>query len=365
MDEEDVRYCDCCGEIIPEDDESYLIGDDIICEDCRRRECGCCENCDELIYNNEAITDDGHFVCRSCYENEYYHCNCCGMLLHQDDIYTYNDMDFCYDCYSRKNHTIHEYSYKPENLLFYGDGERYLGVELEVDEGGHDDDNALEILEEGNYTDEHIYIKNDGSLHNGFEIVTHPMTLSYHLNDFCWEDVLHKAVQLGYLSHQTATCGLHVHVNRTALGNNEISQDMAISRILYFVEQNWNELLKFSRRTESAMNRWAARFGYESTPKKLLNKAKCTYGRYHAVNLCNRHTIEFRMFRGTLKLETLYATLQLVDRICDLAVNLTDSEMQNISWSEFVSYIDEKELINYLKRRRLYVNEPVTVSEDL
>jgi hypothetical protein len=46
-------------------------------------------------------------------------------------------------------------------------------------------------------------------------------------------------------------------------------------------------------------------------------------------------------------------------------VNLTDSEMQNISWSEFVSYINEKELINYLKRRKLYVNEPVTVSEDL
>ena len=74
MNEEDVRYCDCCGEIIPEDADFYLIGDDIICEDCRRNTCGCCENCDELIYNNEAITDDGHFVCRSCYENEYYHC---------------------------------------------------------------------------------------------------------------------------------------------------------------------------------------------------------------------------------------------------------------------------------------------------
>ena len=36
MDEEDVRYCDCCGEIIPEESEFYLIGDDIICEDCRR-----------------------------------------------------------------------------------------------------------------------------------------------------------------------------------------------------------------------------------------------------------------------------------------------------------------------------------------
>ena len=140
---------------------------------------------------------------------------------------------------------------------------------------------------------------------------------------------------------------------------------MAISRILYFVEQNWNELLKFSRRTESAMNRWAARFGYESTPKKLLNKAKCTYGRYHAVNLCNHHTIEFRMFRGTLKLNTLLATLQLVDRICDLACNLTDSEMQNISWSEFVSGVSEPELISYFKERRLYVNDPVYTEEEM
>ena len=364
MDEEEVRFCDCCGAAIPEGENYFWVGDEIVCDDCRRNECGCCENCEELIYNSEAITDDGHFVCRSCYDNEYYHCSHCDMLLHQDEIYSYNDMNFCYDCYSRKNHTIKEYTYKPEPI-FYGEGKRFFGVELEVDEGGHDDDNALEIIDQANYNNEHIYIKSDGSLHEGFEIVTHPMTLDYHMNDFCWEDVLHKAVQLGYRSHQTTTCGLHVHVNRNSFGSNEYSQDMTISRILYFVEQNWNELLCFSRRTESAMNRWASRFGYESSPKKLLNKVKCTYGRYCAVNLCNRHTIEFRMFRGTLRLNTLLATFQLVNRICKLAVSLTDEEIQNLSWSNFVSQITEPELIQYLKERRIYINELIHTEEEV
>ena len=122
--------------------------------------------------------------------------------------------------------------------------------------------------------DEHIYIKYDGSLDDGFEIVSHPATLNYHLNDFPWEDILHYAVQMGYRSHQTSTCGLHIHVNRLSLGETHADQEEAISRILYLVEAYWNELLKFSRRTESAMNRWASRYGYESTPKKLMDKGE-------------------------------------------------------------------------------------------
>ena len=61
------------------------------------------------------------------------------------------------------------------------------------------------------------------------------------------------------------------------------------------MEHHWLELVKFSRRTENSLNRWAARFGYEPTPKAILDKAKSYYGRYYAVNLCNRHTIEFRL----------------------------------------------------------------------
>ena len=79
---------------------------------------------------------------------------------------------------------------------------------------------------------------------------------------------------------------------------------------LYFVEKFWAELLRFSRRTQSQMNRWAARYGIRLTPFEQMNHAKnsCA-GRYTAVNLTNADTVEIRMFRGALKLNTLKATL--------------------------------------------------------
>ncbi len=75
------------------------------------------------------------------------------------------------------------------------------------------------------------------------------MTLEYH-KVYCWSDIMRKAVVLGYRNHQTSTCGLHIHVNRDSLGDSREEQDEVISRILYFVEQHWLEIFKFSRRSE-------------------------------------------------------------------------------------------------------------------
>ena len=85
------------------------------------------------------------------------------------------------------------------------------------------------------------------------------------------------------------------------------------------------------------------------------------------MNITNRNTIEFRMFRGSLKYNTIIATLELVDQICELAVNFGDEELAKISWSEFVASLDKEysaELIAYLKQRRLYVNSPTDDEED-
>lgn len=73
------------------------------------------------------------------------------------------------------------------------------------------------------------------------------------------------------------------------------------------------------------------------------------------------------MFRGTLKYNTLIATLEMVNQICEFAVAYSDEELRKISWTEFVTSLDENtcgELITYLKERRLYVNPPVTDEED-
>jgi hypothetical protein len=85
-----------------------------------------------------------------------------------------------------------------------------------------------------------------------------------------------------------------------------------------------------------------------------------------AVNLCNEKTIEFRLFRGTLRYETFIATLQLVHLICDLSRTLSDRDFEAMSWRDFVLKIDADnmpELVSYLKIRRLYVNEPAESDE--
>lgn len=241
-------------------------------------------------------------------------------------------------------------------------------MELEIDGGGEDAHNATQLLNLANNTFEsRIYCKHDSSLHDGFEIVTHPMTLDYHLRQMPWEALCKEAVSLGYTSHQARTCGLHIHVSRDAFGETEAQQDLCIARVLYFFEKHWEELLKFSRRTQRQLDQWAARYGFKEQPMEILDHAKTGYhsGRYTCVNLTNYATIEFRIFRGTLKYNTLAATLQLVDRICDMALHLSDDELKSMSWTTFVSGCQAPELVRYLKERRLYVNEPVEMEVEI
>ena len=326
-----------------------------------------CDECNELIFTSESYGDEYTTLCSSCYNTRFTRCSCCDALIRINSAEQLDGYDYCSECYHEevdRNRSIHDYGYKPEPI-FYGDSKRYFGVELEIDQAGKDSDNADELLAIANRDNEHIYIKGDGSLDDGMEIVTHPMSLEYH-KSFCWDEIMKKAIYLGYRSHQTSTCGLHVHVNRNCLGESWEEQDEVISRILYFVEHHWNELLKFSRRSEYAMNRLAARYGFEKTGREILDKAKKGgNGRYAAVNLMNYSTIEFRLFRGTLKYNTLIAALELVNAICDLAINLTDEGMSKMSWSEFVDTINEPELIQYLKERKLYINENINSEEDM
>ena len=59
------------------------------------------------------------------------------------------------------------------------------------------------------------------------------------------------------------------------------------------------------------------------------------------------------------------ATLQFVDMICDVAFSMSQSELEDLSWSELMKRIKHPELIQYLKERRLYVNDEVSVEEDM
>lgn len=362
--------CSSCGKELT--NENLIEFDGLtFCADCLENQTTTCDCCGERIWRDENSGDANTILCERCYEYNYTHCERCGRVIHNDNTYYLNDDDdypYCLDCCETiRNSSIKSYNYKPEPI-FYGSGNLFMGVELEIDKGGEYDKHASNILDVANRSCEHIYCKHDGSINNGFEMVSHPMTYDYHLNTMNWHEVFDTAIEMGYRSHQTKTCGLHIHVNRSAFGKDYETQEEVIGRIVFFVEKHWNELLKFSRRTEANINRWASRYGISTTAKDTYKNAKDKrMGRYVAVNLENYDTIEFRLFRGTLNHKTFIATLQLVDEICYQAIHLSDKEMEDMSWSDFVSRILPKkaELIDYLKYKRLYINEAVEREEDM
>lgn len=364
--------CALCGSLHPQE-ELYEFDGKLLCSHCLQANTVICQDCGNRIWVSENAGSIDVPLCRHCFDRGYLTCIHCGRLIREQDAYYEDDDDdgdnpFCSVCYvrQRSERVIRDYYYRPEPL-FRGEGPRYFGVELEIDGAGESHTNAARILDIANFQMENAYIKHDGSLDDGMEIVTHPMSLDYHLKEMPWQRVLDEAISMGYLSHRANTCGLHIHVSRDAFGETEAEQDRVIARILFFMEKHWEELLKFSRRTQRQLDRWAARYGYKDHLPDLLDDAKKGRGngRYSCLNLQNQDTIEFRVFRGTLKYNTLIATLQLVNRVCDVAFFMSDDELKAMSWTTFVAGCQEPELVQYLKERRLYVNDPVDGKEEV
>ena len=367
---EETRICSACGAILSED-EVFEFDGRVFCERCFDENTTLCDHCARRIWRNDAEGDDHTVLCVRCYENHYTTCEECGRIIHNDDACYDDDTEYyyCSHCYNKlKANSIMSYNYKPEPI-FYGSGDLFMGVELEIDRGGEIHENAKELLEIANDSEPRIYCKHDGSLSEGFEIVSHPMTLEYHTRVMNWQDIFNKALDMDYSSHNTNSCGLHIHCNRTSFGADSVVQEAGIGRVVFFVEKHWNELVKFSRRKIANLERWAARYEtISSTTKETYQKAKDKHlGRYVAVNLSNWSTIEFRLFRGTLLYQTFLATLQLVDEICHTANILNDEQLEHMSWCDFVRRIDAKakpELVEYLKLKNLYVNDAVVTSAE-
>lgn len=179
--EEKNFVCSNCGAAHPLA-EAFTMNGKLVCEDCILRYTHICESCGKRVWDTETVSDGYIVVCQSCYENRYTRCCECDRIIPSESAYYDNDEEepYCYNCWERTVRPIHEYSYKP-TPIFYGDGPRYFGVELEIDNGGKDNYAANHILDVANEMAEHLYIKSDGSLDCGMELVSHPMTLDYHM----------------------------------------------------------------------------------------------------------------------------------------------------------------------------------------
>lgn len=311
---------------------------------------------------------DGEQICTNC-EIRYFICeNCNGVFRDSEINYDEDaDADFCSDCMNERqinlDNLIYDYYYKPEPI-FYGksDEKAYLGIELEVDNTSGDYDNKLiynaaeSIMD--NYC-EQLYLKHDGSLTIGFEIVTHPCTLDYHYNSFGWQEIMDICKNGTLRSHDTSTCGLHIHLSRNFFGDSQEIQDLHISKLIILVSKFYDShLLKFSRRKPNEL-RWCENPAIvcenNDTEHTIIDKMKQfkSRGRYMAVNLENQNTIEFRLFKGTLNLNTFIASLQFVMEISRYAMRTELKNIPTANWGDIFLHTEHQELKNYLKEKEL------------
>ncbi len=310
----------------------------------------------------------GEDVCMNC-SSEYFVCPNCTEVCHTSErvYYTRSDEEICSSCMEDRcgdiSNLIEDYYYKP-TPIFYGESDEncYLGVELEVDNTSGDYDNKLICMAAEQLLDDYcekLYLKRDGSLTRGFEIVTHPCTLDYHYSRLEWQEIMEICKDGTLYSHDTDTCGLHIHLSRSFFGKSQETQDLHISKLLILVSKFYDShLLKFSRRRLSEL-RWCSniQIDYEDTDDEftIVDKMKQlkSKGRYVAVNLENTNTIEFRLFKGTLNFNTFMASLQLVVELSRYAKRTELKNIPTTRWRDIFVSTEFEELKNYLKEKGL------------
>lgn len=236
----------------------------------------------------------------------------------------------------------------------------YLGVEWETD----DYDGCSDAKRASDYVDvnfgDYCHCEEDGSLNCGFEIVTKPMTLAAHRAAH-WEEMFETLSHDWYAqAHDTRTCGMHVHVSRAALGNDVDSRYKCIARILALVERFEGQLSCISKRDIRSCT-WCEPTGFGYSPndsaRDMLRKARAVQDsqgigchdceRYHAVNLQNVNTIEFRIFKGTLNPQSAYARLALVDGLVRWCKQHTCPEVHTLTWDGLLDWIADETLSAY------------------
>jgi hypothetical protein len=207
-------------------------------------------------------------------------------------------------------------------------GTRCFGTELEVEITGDGENNSVQkhIRRIDALLGEKVLMKKDGSLAFGFEITTRPAPIQ---KQYAIWNKFFSVKHRGLRSYDTNTCGLHFHVNRDSL------TEHAIAKIVCFInaEQNKKFIFCIAGRTEGE---------YCKIKNKTIGQAHVYEGdRHEAVNLSNGNTIEFRIFRGTLKKESLFKAMEFCDAICDYCKQ-GESLEQSISRTGFVRFVKKQ-----------------------
>jgi len=197
---------------------------------------------------------------------------------------------------------------------------------------------------------EYCYFERDGSIGDGFEIVTQPAGLDIHRVKF--DAFLNNAqIKEGMRSHAGGACGFHVHVGRQYLSQAQIYRMQA------FLNDPKNKALitKIARRYSTGSG--YAKFKPELSSLSVANKN--THDRYDALNVTNTDTVEFRIFRGSLRYESIMAALEFVNALVEFCMpgQIPLNEFNAIGFRRYINRPENEEDTMFL---RAYTHENAT-----
>lgn len=176
-------------------------------------------------------------------------------------------------------------------------------------EGNMTADEAVSVAEPRGFW----HPKHDGSV-TGPEFASQPATLAYwraqrpHIVSM-FRALLHG----GMRSHDGDRCGMHVNIGSDAFADAD-----HLGRFMALVAHNPRWSTRMAQRTNASMRSWA-RFDEIATPERrerLVNEwrryGEASTAHSSCVNLSHRGRVEFRLPRGTLRLDRFYAKIEWV-----------------------------------------------------
>jgi len=192
----------------------------------------------------------------------------------------------------------------------------YLGIELEYEVG----DKEAGLVSVMTHLADHVIVKSDGSLRNGFELVSCPATIDIHKEEF---KKFFDEFPVSNLKAES-TCGLHVHVSR---------EPIALStqgRMIAFMNNEHNKAF-----IEDIAGRKFNNYSKQDASRKLTTILRNgNTERYNVLNTNNKDTLEFRIFASTTNYEQLVEALEF----CVAVVEYCKPCSTGRSLAEFVKH---------------------------
>jgi len=280
--------------------------------------------------------DNGETYCESCMHRD-------GYFSGIDEVWYWNSESAPeydeYDDYEDSSN-FQLQNWKP-NPKFHGSSETnsFFGIELEIEFSnsgfniGETENLLLEISNQ--WRDGLWYHHTDGSLSNGIELVSHPMSKDFIQNDLKL-DFIESLRERGFRSWDEKTCGIHIHCDRRGFEN--AVHSYAFANLIYCNPIEWQKMA----------GRNSSRFAsFDPNARDLVSfeiKDKSrNRNRYVAVNCTNQNTFEIRIFRGSLNETRIRNAFELVIAAQNYTRKMTINEIYTgkLQWSHFAQYLRE------------------------